>query len=122
MIRTTMSAEDMKPKPSEAEIEGFETVYDYDFKDLVPTLKKYREDGTLSSECKFYAWTDHKFTVSSFDNFVGMPIDDHVLLNKAGERFDALYKPGDPESLSKIKDIVRSELEKGLLSTNATAK
>lgn len=42
-------------------------------------------------------------------------IDDLVLLSRAGNRFDSLYTPGDPVSLNRIKDIVRSELEKGIL-------
>ena len=38
------------------------------------------------------------------------------MLNMAGNRFDALYDKGDAVSLEKVKDIIRSELQKGVIN------
>ena len=38
------------------------------------------------------------------------------MLNTAGNRFDALYDKGDGASLEKVKDIIRSELQKNVIN------
>ena len=35
----------------------------------------------------------------------------------AGNRFDALYDKGDAVSLEKVKEIIRSELQKGVIKS-----
>ena len=76
-IKNTMNAEDMNPKASEPSIEGSETVYDYPWTPkLVETLKQWMAEGIISSEAKFYAWGSTKYSVTNWEDFVGLPFED----------------------------------------------
>jgi hypothetical protein len=74
------------------------------------------KEGTIINTARFHVWTDKRYTVPSFENWLNLSVDDNVMLNMAGNRFDALYDKGDPVSLTKVKDIIRSELQKGVIS------
>ena len=114
-IRTSVSTENMKPTPSEASIEGHETVYDYPWTPkLVETLKQWYEEGIISPDVKMYAWGTTKYGVLRWEDFIGLPFEDLELLGKAGNRFDGIYRSGDANSIETIRNIVKSELEKNI--------
>ena len=113
--RTTGSAEDMGPKASEPSIDGFETTYTYPWEQVKEQILAWRKDGTIVDTAKFAVWTDKRYSVPSFEHWLNLSVDDIVMLNMAGNRFDALYDKGDPVSLEKVKDIIRSELQKGVI-------
>jgi hypothetical protein len=113
---TTGGPEDMNPTASAPMIENYETVYTYPWEQVKEQILTWRKDGTIADSAKFLVWTDKKYSVPSFENWFNLSVDDNVMLNMAGNRFDALYDKGDPVSLEKVKDIIRSELQKGVLS------
>ena len=115
MIKSTMSAEDMKPKPSEPSIDGHETVYDYPWTPkLIEQLKSWYASGVISPNVNMYAWGDTKFKVNRWEDFISLPFEDLELLGQAGKRFDGIYTPGDAKSMETIESIIKSELEKGI--------
>ena len=70
-IKTSVSAEDMKPQPSEASIEGSELVYDYEWTPkLAETLKEWMETGLISPDCNFYVWGSTKYAVANWTDFI----------------------------------------------------
>ena len=75
--------------------------------------------GTIVDTARFHVWTDRRYSVPSFENCLNLSVDDNVMLNMAGNRFDALYDKGDPVSLEKVKDIIRSELQNGVINTTS---
>jgi hypothetical protein len=114
-IKPSVSAENMRPQPSEASIESHETVYDYPWTPkLVETLKEWMDAGIISPDCKFYAWGSIKYGVTNWEDFIGLPFEDLELLGKAGNRFDGIYTKGDTASVGTVRKIVKSELEKNI--------
>lgn len=114
-IKTSISAEDMRPQPSEASIESHETIYDYPWTPkLVETLKEWMETGVISPEAKFYAWGSTKWGVDNWADFISLPFEDLELLGRAGKRFEGIYTKGDSASVDTIRKIVKSELEKNI--------
>ena len=115
-IKNTVKPEDMRPQPSEVFIEGSETVYDYTFEQIKPTLIKWYEEGIISPDCKFYAWGSTKYGVARWEDFIGLSFQDLELLGQVGNRFNGIYSPGDPKSMETVRSIIKSELEKGILN------
>jgi hypothetical protein len=113
---TTSGPEEMGPTPSQPFIENYETIYIYPWESVREKLLTWMKDGTIVDTARFYVWTDKRYTVPSFENWLNLSVDDNVMLNMAGNRFDALYDKGDPVSLTKVKDIIRSELQKGVIN------
>ena len=114
--RNTGEAQDMGPIPSASFIEGYETIYTYPWESVKDQILAWRKDGTIVDSAKFLVWTDKKYSVPSFENWYNLSVDDNIMLNMAGNRFDALYDKGDVVSLEKVKDIIRSELQKGVVN------
>ena len=114
---TTGEAQDMGPTASAPYIDGYETQYQYPFEQVKDQILTWRADGTIVDSAKFAVWTDKRYSVPSFENWLNLSVDDNIMLNMAGNRFDALYDKGDPVSLEKVKDIIRSELQKGVINT-----
>ena len=109
--------EDMGPTPSvDSFINGHETIYTYPWEQVKEQILSWRTDGTIVDSAKFLVWTDKKYSVPSFENWFNLSVDDNIMLNMAGNRFDALYDKGDAVSLEKVKDIIRSELQKGVIN------
>lgn len=109
--------EEMGPTPSASFINGHETIYTYPWEQVKEQILSWRKDGTIADTAKFLVWTDKKYSVPSFENWFNLSVDDNILLNLSGNRFDSLYDKGDPISLEKVKDIIRSELQKGVINT-----
>jgi hypothetical protein len=109
--------EDMGPTPSAVFIEDYEKIYTYPWEQVKDQILAWRSDGTIVDTTRFYVWTDKRYTVPSFANWFNLSVDENIMLNSAGNRFDALYDKGDPVSLEKVKDIIRSELQKGVINT-----
>ena len=107
----------MGPTPSASFIDSYETIYTYPFEQVRDQILEWRADGTITDTAKFLVWTDKKYAVPSFENWFNLTVDDNIMLNMAGNRFDALYDKGDPVSLEKVKDVIRSELQKGVINT-----
>jgi hypothetical protein len=114
--RTTSGPEDMGPTPSAAFIDGYETIYTYEWNSVKDQILQWRKDGTIIDSAKFLVWTDKKYSVPSFEIWFNLSVDDNIMLNMAGNRFDALYNNGDAVSLEKVKDIIRSELQKNVIN------
>ena len=110
------SPEDMGPTPSATFINGHDTKYTYPLEQVKEQILAWRADGTITDTAKFLVWTDKNYSVPSFENWFNLSVDDNIMLNMAGNRFDALYHKGDAVSLEKVKDIIRSELQKGLIN------
>lgn len=108
--------EEMGPTPSDAYINGHETIYTYPWEQVKEQILAWRKDGTIVDSAKFLVWTDKKYAVPSFENWFNLSVDDNIMLNMAGNRFDALYDKGDAVSLEKVKDIIRSELQKDVIN------
>lgn len=51
--RTTSQAEDMAPTPSQPSIEGFETIYTYEWNSVKDQILAWRKDGTIVDTAKF---------------------------------------------------------------------
>ena len=112
------SPEEMGPTPSAAFIDGHETIYTYPWEQVKEQILSWRKDGTITQDAHFTVWTDKKYSVPSFENWFSLPVDDNIMLNMAGNKFDALYDKGDAVSLEKVKDIIRSELQKSVINTS----
>jgi hypothetical protein len=113
---TTAGPEDMGPTPSAPFVDRHETIYTYPWEQVKDQILAWRKDGTIVDTAKFLVWTDRKYSVPSFENWFNLSVDDIIMLNMAGNRFDALYDKGDPVSLEKVKEIIRSELQKGVIN------
>ena len=103
-------------------IEGFERKYTYPWEQVKDQILQWRKDGPITQDANFTVWTDKKYSVPSFENWFNLSVDDNIMLNMAGNRFDALYDKGDADSLEKVKDIIRSELQKGVINTSPQSK
>jgi hypothetical protein len=88
----------------------------YPWESVREQLLTWRKYNTITETANFMVWTDKKYHVPSFENWLNLSVDDNVMLNSVGARFDALYDKGDPVSLEKVKDIIRSELQKGVIN------
>ena len=117
---TTSGPEDMGPTPSAAFVDGFETIYTYEWNSVKDQILAWRQDGIIVDSAKFIVWSDKKYSVPSFENWFNLSVDDNIMLNMAGSRFDALYDKGDPVSLEKVKEIIRSELQKSVINQQRT--
>ena len=108
----------MGPTASAPMIEGHDRIYTYPWEQVKDQILAWRRDGTITEDAHFTVWTDKKYSVPSFENWLNLSVDDNIMLNMASNRFDALYDKGDSVSLEKVKDIIRSELQKGVINTS----
>ena len=87
---TAGQAEDMGPTASVPFIEGCETKYLYPWDQVKDQILTWRKDGTIADTAHFHVWTDRRYSVTSFENWFNLSVDDNIILNMAGNRFDAL--------------------------------
>ena len=81
----------MGPTPSDSFINGHETIYTYPLEQVKEQILSWRKDGTIVDSAKYIVWTDSKkYSVPSFENWFNLSVDDNIMLNMAGNRFDAL--------------------------------
>ncbi len=95
-------------------IDSMETVYEYNFSDIVPQLKKWYQDGTIPQTANFYAVTQNntKYGGFSFEEWIGLDVPDLELLGKFGQRVKGLYASGETdEKLEALKRLLREELK-----------
>jgi len=116
------SPEDMGPTASAPSIEGYERKYLYPWESVRDQILMWRKDGTIVDTARFHVWTDRRYSVPSFENWLNLSVDDNVMLNTVGNRFDGLYNKGDAVSLEKVKEIIRSELQKGVINSSLQQK
>ena len=112
-----MMPEEWVQQPVPHSSTDIERIYTYPWEQVKDQILQWRKDGTIVDTAKFLVWTDKKYSVPSFENWFSLSVDDNIMLNMAGNRFDALYDKGDAVSLEKVKDIIRSELQKNVINT-----
>lgn len=107
----------VRPSEGPAEIEGHENVYLWPFEQVKKQLLQWRAAGVIPDTAKYIAWTQNppmKYSVINFENFLELPMEDLVLINKMGSKLEGLYKPGDPEMLKVLKTMMKDAVREGL--------
>lgn len=101
------------PTEQAAEIEGHDTVYEYEFEAAKPQLVKWYKTGVIDDYTKLYAWDDVKYTVRKFDDFVRLPFDDLILLARVGNKLTGVFKPEDmtKEILEMFRQTIKQEVQ-----------
>jgi hypothetical protein len=77
-------------------------------------LQKFWEDGTIPQTANFYAVTKNnmKYGGFTFEEFMGLSVDDLELLGKFGNRVKSLYAAGEyDEKVAALKKLLREELK-----------
>lgn len=106
----------VSPTDGPPEIHNLEKKYLWEFSKYKNQLEQWYKDGVISPDCHMYCWVDeNKYKVTSFENFVSLPIEDLILLGKIGRRFEGVLKPGDYNSIETLRSLVKEELQKGML-------
>lgn len=109
----------IEPTPQDPEIQGFETIYDYEFTAIKPQLLKWKQQGVINDLTHFYAWPLGPTKYSkpyNWEEWFNLDMSDLILLAKVGNRFDGIIKPGDPASVETLRAIIQDELKKGILN------
>jgi hypothetical protein len=74
---------ELGPSVLSSQIESTSTVYEFEWSKTKPQLLQWRTDGLIDDNCQFIAWVGtRKYSVSSWDSFINLRIEDLVLLNR----------------------------------------
>jgi hypothetical protein len=96
------------------DVDHFDQVHEWKFEKIREQLQDWYKTGIIDDEItKFYAWVGPtKYTVNTFEDFIGLSIDDLVLISRVGNRFSRLLKGQTltPEILSALRDKLSAEV------------
>lgn len=103
----------LTPTEQAPEIQGHETVYEYEFEASKPQLVKWYKQGIIDDYTKLYAWDDVKYSVSKFDDLIRLPFDDLILLARVGNKLTGVFKPEDmtKEILEMFRQTIKQEVQ-----------
>lgn len=100
-----------------AEINGYETQYEYEFNALKWQLCQwYEKDKIITDETRFYYWASDgtKYPVRSFDEFVNMNGDDLMLLGRSGNKLSGVFKSEERAAmLESLRAQIKEEMKTG---------
>lgn len=116
---------DSRPEPGEIdgpEIESTEEVYEYPWEQMRSQLLEWKETGIKSEKSIFYAVINgRKYSMPySWDQWLNLSISDLELLGLHGKKYNALLTPGDPSALQLLRETIKQEISKNLLSQKPT--
>jgi hypothetical protein len=111
----------IRPTEQAGEVQGHNTVYEYEFEAVKSQLEKWYRTGVIDENTKLYAWDDLKYSVRKFDDFIRLPFDDLILLARVGNKLTGIFKPEDmtKEILDMFRQTIKQEVQqqqKGLTS------
>lgn len=111
------------PEEQAAEIEGHNTVYEYEFEATKPQLVKWYKEGVIDQYTKLYAWDEVKYSVSKFEDLIKLPFDDLILLARVGNKLTGVFKPEDmtKEILEMFRQTVKQEVQQQQTQIGARA-
>lgn len=100
------------------EVESTETVYDYEFSKIKPQLVKWKEAGIIGDNAIYYVVVgNQKYSMPySWDQWLNLSMSDLELLGRHGKKYNALLTPGDPSALQLLRETIKQEISKNLLS------
>jgi len=103
----------IEPSEQAAEIQGHETVYEYEFEASKPQLLKWRQTGVIDEYTRLYAWDEVKYSVGKFEDFMRLPFDDLILLARVGNKLTGIFKPEDmtKEILEMFRQTIKQEVQ-----------
>lgn len=111
----TIRSNQQKITPTEqaAEVQGHNTVYEYEFEASKPQLVKWYKTGIIDEYTKLYAWDEVKYNVGKFDDFIGLPFEDLILLARVGNKLTGVFKPEDmtKEILEMFRQTIKQEIQ-----------
>ena len=119
---------DQPPGPTITGIEvtSTEMVYEWEFEKLLPQLQAWYKNGTISPDCVFTAWVGtKKYTVPSWEMFIGLSLEENVLCNKVGEESIGLFtetKDVNKAILQLARETGLDRLKKSLSSNERAGK
>ncbi len=116
---------DSRPEPGQIgdpEVDSTEEVYDYPWEQMRDQLVKWKESGIIGDKAIFYVVKDNrKYSMPySWDQWLNLSMSDLELLGLNGKKYNALLTPGDPSALQLVRDTIKQEISKGLLSQKTT--
>lgn len=113
----TSDTTQVKPESGPPEIESMKTIHEFEFEELKPQLMKWKEQNIITDETHLYCWVGPiKYSKPyTWEEWLNLSIDDLVVLGKVGNRFDGILKPGDAGNIETLRQIVKEELQKGIL-------
>ncbi len=114
LVTNTDITKTMQAQELEVSVDHFDQVHEWKFEDIREQLQDWYKTGIIDDEItKFYAWVGPtKYTVNTFEDFIGLSIDDRVLISRVGNRFSRLLKGQTltPEILSALRDKLSAEV------------
>ncbi len=117
-LKTQDQMKELQPEQITTEILNHETVYEYEFKDVLPQLKEWFEQKLISEHCNYYAVESDgkKYSVKNFQQFTELSMDDLVLLNIHSKKYAGVFQTGElthqpiDEILQHIRAKIKAEI------------
>lgn len=118
---------DSRPEPGpigDPEVESIEEVYDYEFSKIRDQLVRWKDKGIIGDKAIFYVVKDNRrYSMPyTWDQWLNLSIEDLELLGLHGKKYNALLTPGDPTALQLLRETIKQEISKNLLSQNASPR
>lgn len=112
MVSNTDVSKTMAAQELEVSVDHFEQVHEWEFQDIKPQLEEWYRKGVIDENTKLYAWVPPtKYAVNKFQDFIGLSMDDLILLSRAGTRFQGILKGQalTPEILDALREKLQAE-------------